>query len=174
MKLNTFSEFISSNTLTFRKLLPNKSKHIFRVHIKHYCYSQTILHTFPDIKQYWRFQRVTGKQYKTVFQSLHQIILKFSESYWHTHFSRVRIKRYWYFQIVTGKQYCTHFQSLHQTIPTFSESYWQAILQTFPYFILSNNTDIFRGTGKQYYTLFQSIYQPLLKFIESSFQIKVY
>ena len=25
-------------------------------------YSQTILHTFPDIKQYWHFQRVADKQ----------------------------------------------------------------------------------------------------------------
>ena len=35
-KLNTFSEFISSNIHTFRELIPNKCKHISRVHIKHY------------------------------------------------------------------------------------------------------------------------------------------
>ena len=40
-KLNTFSEFITSNT-DFRELLPNKSKCIFRVHIKHYWHFQGI------------------------------------------------------------------------------------------------------------------------------------
>ena len=43
-------------------------------------YSQSILHTFQDIKLYWHFQRVTAKQYCTLFQSLHQKILTFSES----------------------------------------------------------------------------------------------
>ena len=32
----------------------------------------------------------------------------------------------------------------YQTIVIFSESYWQTILQSFPDFISSNNTDIFR------------------------------
>ena len=53
------SDFISNNTDSFMELLPN---------------------TFPDIKQYWHFQRVTGKQYYTLFQSLYQAILTFSES----------------------------------------------------------------------------------------------
>ena len=52
IKLNTFSEFISNHTHTFRELLPSNSKHIFRVHIKH-CF----------------FGRVTPKQYYTVFQT---------------------------------------------------------------------------------------------------------
>ena len=62
-RLNTFPEFISSNTHTFRELLLNKSKHIFRIVIKHYRH----------------FQPVTPKQYYTFFQSLHQPILLFSE-----------------------------------------------------------------------------------------------
>ena len=45
MILHTFSEFIS------KYLLPNKSKDIFRVHIRHY----------------WHFQGVTGKQYYATF-----------------------------------------------------------------------------------------------------------
>ena len=45
-KLNTFSEFKSNSTHTFWELIPNKSKQIFRVHIKHY----------------WHFQGVTPKQ----------------------------------------------------------------------------------------------------------------
>ena len=73
--------------LTLSELLPNKSKQIFRVHIKHY----------------WHFEDVTPKQYYTLFQtssnsdifkellsrntkhfSRHQAILKFLESYWQT------------------------------------------------------------------------------------------
>ena len=53
MILHTFSDFISMITHTFRELLPNKSKHIFRVYIKHY----------------WLFQGVTPKQYYTHFQT---------------------------------------------------------------------------------------------------------
>ena len=34
---------------------------------------------FPDIKQYWYFERVTGKQYYTLFQILYQAILALSE-----------------------------------------------------------------------------------------------
>ena len=54
----------------------NNNKHFFTFHIKqywhfHWVYSQTILHTFPDIKQYWDIQRVTGKQYYMLFQSLY-------------------------------------------------------------------------------------------------------
>ena len=89
MIIHTFSEFISNNTHTFSELLPNKSKHIFRVHIKHY----------------WHFEGVTPKQYYTLFQaSSNSVIftellvnntthlskayikqlLTFSESYWQT------------------------------------------------------------------------------------------
>ena len=84
-------------------------------------YSLIILHTFLNKKQYWRFQRVTGKQYYILFQSLHQTILSFSEIYWQTilhtfpefissnpdifreflPFFRVHITQYWYFQRVT-------------------------------------------------------------------------
>ena len=52
-KLNTFSEFISNNTHTFKELLPNKSKHVFRVYIKHR----------------WHFEAVTPKQYYTLFRT---------------------------------------------------------------------------------------------------------
>ena len=72
--------FIPKNTHTFKELLPNKSKQIFRVHIKHYWYL---------------LERVTFKQYDTLFQSLHKAILIFSEL------------------PVTGKQYYTLFQSLY-------------------------------------------------------------
>ena len=60
---NTFSDFISNNTDNFSL-----------------SYSQTILRTFLDIKQYCHFQRVTGKQYYTLLQNLYQTILTFSES----------------------------------------------------------------------------------------------
>ena len=48
-----FQNSNQKNTHTFRELLPNKSKHIFRAHIKHY----------------WQFQGVTPKQYYTFFQT---------------------------------------------------------------------------------------------------------
>ena len=72
--------------------------------------SQTILHTFPDIKQYWHFQRVTGKEL------LHQ----FPEF----------IKQCWPFQRVSSKlNYSKNFfQSTYHTIMTLSRSYYQAIL----------------------------------------------
>ena len=125
-KLNTFSEFLSSNTHTFRELLPNKSKHIFRVHIKHY----------------WHFEGVTRKQYYTLFQtSSNTDIFRELLSNNTTHFSRAYIKHNDIFRVI-GKQYYTLFQSLHQTILTFSESYWQTILHTFPELIPSY-TDIF-------------------------------
>ena len=104
-------------------------------------YSQTILHIFPDIKQYWYFHRVTAKQYYTLCQSLNQTILTFSESYWQTilntfprfisnnndtfrellannttHCSRVYIKQYWHFQRVPSKS--NYIQSSYHTIPT--------------------------------------------------------
>ena len=66
-------------------------------------YSKTILHTFPNIKKYWHFQRVTGNQYTK-------------------HFSRAYIKQYWHFQGVTGKQYYTLFRSLYQAILTFQRT----------------------------------------------------
>ena len=136
MILYTFSEFMSNNIHTFRKLLPNNGVHIFRVHIKHY----------------WHFQGVTPKQHYTLFQTsnntdisrkllannytlfqnLHQTIRAFSELLANNtaHTSRVYIKQYWYFQRVTGKQYYKLFSISHhyQTILTLSESYYQTIL----------------------------------------------
>ena len=91
-KLNTFSEFLSKNTHTFRELLPNKSKHIFRVHIKHY----------------WHFEEVTPRQYYTFFQTSSNTDM-FRELLSNNtgHFSRAYIKQYWHFQRVVSKQYYT-------------------------------------------------------------------
>ena len=91
-KLNTFSEFLSNNTHTFRELLPNKSKHIFRVHIKHY----------------WHFEEVTPRQYYTFFQTSSNTDM-FRELLSNNtgHFSRAYIKQYWHFQRVVSKQYYT-------------------------------------------------------------------
>ena len=109
MIIHTFSEFISNNTHTFSELLPNKSKHIFRVHIKHY----------------WHFEGVTRKQYYTLFQtSSNTDIFRELLSNNTTHFSRAYIKHNDIFRVI-GKQYYTLFQSLHQTILTFSESFFQ-------------------------------------------------
>ena len=158
MILHPFSEFISNNTHTFRELLPNRSKHIFRVHIK----------------QYWHFQGVTPKQYYTLFQTskstdlsreLRQTILYtfpeltsnktdfFKELLINntTHFSRVYIK------LLANN---TAHISFHQTILTFSESYWQTILQTLPDFIsLSNNTDIFKEPLPNNIDLFRAYFR---------------
>ena len=76
---HTFSEFISNNTHTFRELLPNKSKHNFRVNIKHY----------------WHFEGVTRKQYHTLFQtsSNTNIFREFLANNT-AHISRADIKQY--------------------------------------------------------------------------------
>ena len=67
------------NTHTFRALLPNKSKQIFRVYIKHY----------------WHFDEVTPKQYYTLFQiSSNTDIFRELMANITTHFSRVYIKEY--------------------------------------------------------------------------------
>ena len=103
-----FSEFISNNTNTFRELLPNKSKNIFRVHIKYYWHFQGVIS-----KQYYTlFQtssntdifRVTGKQYYTLFQtSSNTDIFRELLANNTTHFSRVYIKQYWHFQRIPSK-----------------------------------------------------------------------
>ena len=167
MIIHTFSEFISNNTHTFSELLPNKSKHIFRVHIKHY----------------WHFEGVTRKQYYTLFQtssntdifreflsskyytlslSLHQAILTFSELLANntTHFSRAYIKQYWHFQRVSFKLNYSKkfFQSSYHTILTLSESYYQTILtysehtsnsiHTFIELLLSNSKHFFESLNE--------------------------
>ena len=95
-------------------------------------YCQTMLHTFPDIKQRWHFQRVTGKQYHKLFQiSCHyQTMLTFSDSYWQTilhtfPITFVYIKQYWHFQRIPSKlNYIKIFcQSSYNTILTLSESF---------------------------------------------------
>ena len=154
---------MSNNTHTFRELLPNKSKDIFRVYIKHY----------------WHFEEVTPKQYYMLFRtssntdifnellpsnsthfSRQQTILTFSDSYWQTilhnfpkltsnnidifrellannftHFSWVYIKQYWHFQRAPSK---LNYSKKYHTILTLSESYYQTII------------DLFRAHIKQY------------------------
>ena len=70
-----------------------------------WSFSQTILHTFLDIKQYWHFQRVTGEQYY-----------------------RIYIKQCCYFQRVPSKWNYSKVQSTYHTILTLSDSYYQTIL----------------------------------------------
>ena len=96
MILNPFPEFMSNNTHTFREFLLNRSKHIFRIYIKH-C---------------WHFQGVTPKHYHTFFQTPNSTDIS-RELLPNNiiHFSRVYIKQYWHFQNVTGKQYWAHFKS---------------------------------------------------------------
>ena len=149
---------LSNNTYTFRELLPNRSKHFQSSYqtllTLSGSYSQTLLHFFPDIKQYWHFQRVTGKQYYTLSQSLHQTVLIFSKGYLkiilHTfpefvsnnnnifkklvarntaHISRASIKQHWHFQRVTGKQYYKRFHiSYNYQVILKILSYYQTIL----------------------------------------------
>ena len=124
MKLNTFSEFISNNTHTFRKLLTNKSKHIFRVHIKHY----------------WQLEGVTPKQYYTLFQiSGNSGIFRELLANNTTHFSRVYIKQCWHFQKSSFqiKLVKTFFRAISRNTDTFRE-------------LLPNNIDLFRAHIKQY------------------------
>ena len=105
-KRNTFSEFMSNITDTLTELLPNITTHCFRhqpILKFSESYWQTILHTFPDIKQYWHFQRVTGRQYCTHFKRLHQTIVKFSESCWQT-----KLQTFPDF-ISLSRKYYTHF-----------------------------------------------------------------
>ena len=96
-----------------------------------WSYSQTILHTFLNIKQYWHFQRVTGKQYY-----------------------RVYIKEYWHFQKVPSKlNYSKNFfQSTYHTIMTLSQSYYQTIL-AYSQLILNSihtSTELLPNNSKHY------------------------
>ena len=84
-RVNTFSEFISNITGTLRMLFPNNTTYFSRAYIKQYIFREllannTTYFSRTYIKQYWQIQRVTGKQYHTLFRSLHQTILTFSES----------------------------------------------------------------------------------------------
>ena len=63
-------------------------------------YSQTILHTFLHIKQYWHFQRVPSK-------------LNYSKNFFH-------ITKYWHFLRITTKQ-SQIIQSSYQTVFILSE-----------------------------------------------------
>ena len=112
--LTKLPELISNNTQTLRELLPNKSKHIFRVRIKHY----------------WHFQGVTLENYRLFQTSNNTDISRELLANNTANFSRDYIKKHWHFQKDTGKQYYKLFQiSYHyQPIGTFSESYYQTIL----------------------------------------------
>ena len=85
-RVNTFLEFISNNADTFKELLTNNTTHFCRhqsILTFSKSYWQTILQTFPDfisLSNNTDISRVTGKQYDTIFQSLYQAILIFSES----------------------------------------------------------------------------------------------
>ena len=125
------------------------------------------LQTFPDIKQYWHFQRVTGKQYNKLFQRLHLKTLTFSERYWQTilqtfsdfislstnrnifrellannttNFFRFYIKQYWHFQRIPLK--------LNNSKNFFSE-FISHNTDTFRE-LLPNNIDLFRPHIKQH------------------------
>ena len=101
----------------FRELLPNKSKCIFRVHIKH-C---------------WYFQGATPKKIPNTFPQLtsnttdilRELLVKNT-----THCSIVYIKQCWHFQRVPSKLNFskTFFQSLYHKILTLSKSYYHTIL----------------------------------------------
>ena len=83
-----------------------------------------MLASFSEII-HWHFQRVTTKQYDTLFQtSSNTDIFRELLANNATHFSRAYIKQYWRFERVTGKYY-TLFQILDQAILTFSESSFQ-------------------------------------------------
>ena len=169
MILHPFSEFISNNTHTFRELLPNRSKHIFRVHIK----------------QYWHFQGVTPKQYYTLFQTskstdlsreLRQTILyTFPEltSNKTDFFKRVTDKQYYTlfqsFYQVTGKQYCTHF------IPSNNTNIFRELLANNTanisrfHIIIKQYWHFQRATTKQYW-LIQSLFQVVFTVSQSYYQ----
>ena len=123
-KLNTFSEFISNNTHTFKELLPNKSKHISRVHIKHY----------------WHFAGVTPKEYYTLFQtSSNTDMFREWQTIQHT-FSEF---------ISSNTDIFREWQTIQHTLSEFISSNtdifreWRTIQHTFSGFI-SSNTDIFK------------------------------
>ena len=137
--LQTLPGLKSNNTDIFRMLLANNIPHFSSVHIK----------------QYWYFQRVTGKQC-TRFQKLDQTTLTFSESYWQTKLQtfpdfislsnntdifrvtgkqyyklfRVEVTQHWHFQKVTIKLYWL-IQSSYPTVFTISQSCYQTMVNTF-------------------------------------------
>ena len=165
VQINTFWEFISNSTHTFRELLPNKSKHVFRVH------NQTLL-ALRDLLPN-----------NTTPFSRYQAILTFSESYWQTilrtfpeltsnnpdifrellannttHFSRVYIKQYWHFKRDSSKLNYSKkfFQSSYHTILTLSESYYKTI---FIYLELISNsihtfTELLPNSSKHFFESF--------------------
>ena len=83
-RVNTFSEFISNITDTFRELLPSKTAlfqtsnntEIFRELLP----NNTTHFSKAYIKHYWHFQGFIDKQYYTLLQSSYQTILIFSKS----------------------------------------------------------------------------------------------
>ena len=97
--LSTFSEFIWSNSHTFRELLRNK--------------------------YYWHFNGVTSTQYYIFSQTSNKIgifIELLANNTTKCSRFRIFIKQYWHFQRVTGRHYYTLLQGLYQEVVTFSES----------------------------------------------------
>ena len=122
-------------------LLPNKSKHILGVHMKHY----------------WHFQRVTLKQYNALLQrsnstDIFRVLLRNN-----TNFPsfRIIVKQYWHFERVTGKQcYISrvyikqywHFQRVPSKL-NYSKNFSEFILHNTDTFreLLPSNIDLFRA-----------------------------
>ena len=88
-----------------------------------------MLHTFPDMKQYWQFQRLLAI-------NITHFCRAFIKKYWHfrellakntTHFPKVYIKQYWHFQRVPSElSYSKNFfHSSYHTTLMLSESYYQ-------------------------------------------------
>ena len=115
IKVNTFSEFISNITDTFRELLQNITT-LFSRH-------QTVL-TFP--KSYWQTILYTFLELTSSNTGIFKELLTNNT----IHFSRVYIKQYWHFQRVTSKLNYnkSFFQISYHKILTLSKSYCQTML----------------------------------------------
>ena len=124
-----------SPSKTFRELLPNKSKHFFRVHIKHY----------------WYFEGVTSKQYYTLFQTLSNIdIFRELLSNNTTHFSKAYIKQYWHFQ--------SYRQTILHTFPELTSNNTDIFRE-----LLANNTTQFSRVYTKQYWHFERVSSKLKK-----------
>ena len=147
-----------NNTHTLTELLPNKSKQIFRVHIKQ-C-----------------FEGVTPKQSNTLFKkSSNNDIFRQLLANSTTHFSKVYIKQNWNFQRVPSKLNYSRklFQTSYYTILTLSESYYQIIL-TYLELISNGNhtfTELLPNSRKHFFESFNG-HINRKKFSKRKFPIK--
>ena len=125
-------KFAGSPSVWSSRVLVNSTTNLSRFHV--------------IIKQYWHFQRVSGKQYYTPFESSYQTntdIFRELLANNTAHLSRASIKQY------RKKLQTLKISNQYQTILTFSESYWQAILHTFQE-VIASNIHIFRVHITQY------------------------